>query len=69
MMFELPRYEFRYFDNTDWKEISEIELMDGLYKTYHKITPAIKEMIMGREVETPDGVYRLKNKRKLPIPG
>jgi hypothetical protein len=36
--------------------------MDQLYRTYKKVTPAIKEMIMGKEVETPDGIYRLKFK-------
>ena len=61
MKFEMPQYEFRSHDKTDWKEISEIQLMDGLYKVYNKVTPAIKEMIMGKEVNTPDGVYRLKN--------
>ena len=63
MMFELPQYEFRFHDNTDWKEISEIQLMDGLYKVYNKVTPAIKEMIMGNEVKTPDAVYRLKPRK------
>jgi hypothetical protein len=64
-MFEMPQYEFRFHDDTDWREISEIQLMDGLYKIYQKVTPAIKEMIMGKEVETPDGVFRLKNQKKL----
>ena len=57
----MPQYEFWSHDKTDWKEISEIQLMDGLYKVCNKVTPAIKEMIMGKEVNTPDGVYRLKN--------
>ena len=61
MKFEMPQYEFRSHDKTDWKEISEIQLMDGLYKVYNKVTPAIKEMIMGKAVNTTDGVYRLKN--------
>ena len=64
MMFEMPQYEFRFHGDESWKEISEIQLMDGLYKTYQKVTPAIKEMIMGKEVKTPDGVYRLKNRRE-----
>ena len=61
MMFEMPQYEIRFHGEKSWKEVSEIELMDGLYKIYNKVTPAIKEMIMGKEVNTPDGVYRLKN--------
>ena len=65
MKFEMPRYEVRYFNMEDWLEISEIEVMDGLYKIYEKVTPAIKEMIMGMEVETPDAVYRLKLNKML----
>ena len=59
-MFTMPRYEVRYNGNEEWKEISEIEFMDGLYKLYHRVTPAIKEMIDGKELRTPDAVYRLK---------
>jgi hypothetical protein len=44
----------------EWEQISELELMDGLYKIYKKVTPAIKEMIRGREVKTPDAIYRLR---------
>ena len=60
-MFRLPRYEVRYNETDDWKEISEIELMDGLYKLYDRVTPAIKEMLAGKEHRTPDAVYRLKS--------
>ena len=59
-MFTMPRYEVRYRENQEWEEISEIECMDGLYKLYHRVTPAIKEMIEGHELHTPDAVYRLK---------
>ncbi len=62
MMFEMPQYEVRFHGENDWREISEIELMDGLYKIYNKVTPAIKEMIRGKEVKTPHGIYRLKFK-------
>ena len=59
-MFTMPRYEVRYDGTEEWKEISEIELMDGLYKLYHRVTPAIKEMIDGKELHTPHAVYRLR---------
>ena len=63
-MFEMPQYEVRFHDKADWEEISEIELMDGLYKIYNKVTPAIRDMIMGKEIKTPDAVFRLKNQDK-----
>lgn len=61
-MFSMPLYEAKYHEEEMWQEISELELMDELYKTYKKVTPAIKEMIMGNEVKTPHGIYRLKLK-------
>lgn len=60
LTYALPLYEVKYQEEDDWKQISELELMDELYKTFDKVTPAIKEMIMGKEVETPHGIFRLK---------
>jgi len=60
LMFSMPLYEAKYHEADMWQEISELELMDELYETYKKVTPAIKEMIMGHEVQTPYGRYRLK---------
>jgi hypothetical protein len=62
LMFSMPLYEAKYHESDMWQEISELELMDELYKIYKKVTPAIKEMIMGNEVKTPYGLYRLKLK-------
>ena len=60
--YEMPIYEVKYRETDEWVEISDVELMDQLYKTYKKVTPAIKEMIMGKELETHHGTYRLKLK-------
>jgi hypothetical protein len=62
LLFSMPQYEVQYCDENVWQEISEVDLMDDLYKIYKKVTPAIKEMILGREVKTPYGKYRLKHK-------
>jgi len=59
-MVTMPRYEVRYHENEDWREITELELMDRLYRLYHRVTPAIKEMLTGKELHTPFAVYRLK---------
>ena len=61
-MFTLPLYEAKYNEKEDWQEITEIQLMDGLYRIYKKVTPAIKEMIEGKEIVTPEAVFRLKMK-------
>ena len=59
-MYKMPCYEAKYFHNNSWEEITDIELMDKLYKIYNKITPVIREMIQGKEVHIEDAVYRLK---------
>ena len=59
-MSTMPRYEVRYDENGEWIEISDLDFMDGLYKRYRRVTPAIKDMINGIELRTPDAVYRLK---------
>ncbi len=61
-MFTMPLYEAKHHGEDEWMEISELELMDQLYRTYKQITPVIKKMIMGKQVEAPDGIYRLKLK-------
>ena len=58
--YAMPLYEAKYNEKDEWIEISDLEIMDELYKTYTKVTPAIREMIKGNEVETPYGVYRIK---------
>ena len=62
MTWAMPLYEVKYPESDVWYEISDLELMDELYKTCKKFTPTIKEMINGREVETPYGIFRLKIK-------
>lgn len=64
-MFSKPLYEVRCNEKNEWKEISENEIMNGLYKIYKRVTPAIKEMIKGKEVQTPDGLYRLRIKGEV----
>ena len=59
-MSKMPRYEVRYYANEEWIEISDLEFMDDLYRLYRRVTPVIKEMVNGKELCTPDAVYRLK---------
>ena len=56
----IPRFEARYEEHGEGIEISDLQFMDGLYKLYRRTTPAIKEMINGKELRTPDAVYRIK---------
>jgi len=60
MEFAMPLYEVRYHDKENWEQLSEIDLMHRLHEFFDRVTPAIQQMIEGKQVLTPDGVYRLK---------
>ena len=60
MRYALPRYEVKYTGNHSWEEISDIELMEELYRHYDRVTPAIKKMINGNILQTSIAAYRLK---------
>ena len=57
--YEMPLYMVKYHEKDDWTEISELKLMDQLYQSFNKVTPAIKEMLTGKEVKTKFGIYKL----------
>ncbi len=61
-MYSMPLYEARYRETGEWEEVTEVELMEGLYAVFDKVTPAIQEMMQGKEIITPQAVYRLKIK-------
>jgi len=62
MKFTVPRYEVKYHGTETWEDISELTLMQKLHDTYDRVTPEILNMLKGKEVQTPEAVYRLKSK-------
>jgi hypothetical protein len=63
MKFKMLHYEVRYFDKTEWEKISEVEVLESLQYAFVRITPALKDMIQGKRVTTPDAIYRIKGLR------
>ena len=59
LSYEMPLYYVKYHEKDEWVKISELKLMDQLYQSFNKVTPAIKEMLMGKEVKTEHGIYKL----------
>ena len=60
MMFTMPMYEIKFHEDDEWIGISDVDLMDQLYKTYNSVSPVIKEMILGKELKTSHEIFRLK---------
>ena len=60
MKFKMLHYEVRYFDKTEWEKISEVEILESLLDAFVRVTPALRNMIQGKQVTTPDAIYRIK---------
>ena len=61
MKFKMLHYEVRYFDKTEWEKISEVEVLESLQNAFVRVTPALRDMIQGKQVTTPDAIYRIKD--------
>ena len=62
MMFEMPQYEVRNLNMSEWRDISEIDIMQKLHEFFDRVTPAIQQMMEGEQVLTQYAVYRLKRR-------
>jgi hypothetical protein len=60
MKFKMLHYEVRYFDKTEWEKISEVEVLQSLQDAFVRVTPALRDMIQGKQVTTPNARYRIK---------
>jgi len=61
MRSQLSQFELKRFGMKDWEEVSEITALAKLVDRYGRVTPVLTDMIQGKEIITPDGVFRIKN--------
>ena len=61
MQLDMPKYEVRNVDGELWEDVSEKNVMETLVDIFDQITPILTEILHGKEVITPYGIYRLKN--------
>ena len=60
MLFAMPAYEVKYHDKKEWEAISETKVLAKLQETYDQVTPAIQDMIDGKQVLTPQAAFRIR---------
>ncbi len=61
MQIAMPEYEVRNVDGGSWRDISEKKFMESLVDIFDQVTPIMTDILLGKEVITPYGIYRLKN--------
>ena len=57
----MPKYEVRNVDGDRWEDVSEKNFMETLVNIFDHVTPIMTDILDGKEVITPYGIYRLKN--------
>ena len=65
--FRICHYETKQHDQSAWKEISEIDLIQKLHETFGDVSPLILQLIEGKRVLTPEAVYRIKDEESAKI--
>ena len=66
MLFKMLRYEVKYYDKNHWEEVSETQVLECLQESFSRVTPAIQEMIEGKQVLTSEAAYRVKEEPDSP---
>jgi len=61
MQIDMPKYEVRDVDGGRWEDISEKNFLETLVNIFDQVTPIMTDILDGKEVITPYGIYRLKN--------
>lgn len=61
MQFKISQYEFKDSHSDNWQKVSETFVLEKLVDVFDPLTPLLSEMVQGKEVITPEGVFRLKN--------
>lgn len=57
----MPKYEVRNADAGRWEDVSEKNFMETLVDIFDQISPIMIDILHGKEVSTPYGIFRLKN--------
>jgi hypothetical protein len=61
MQIDMPKYEVRDVDGGRWEDVSEKNFMETLVDIFDQVSPIMIDILHGKEVRTPCGIFRLKN--------
>ena len=61
----MNQYEVKYIGKEEWEEIAEIKVLERLFEVFDRVTPSIQEMIKGKQVLTPEAIFRIKGGQRI----
>ena len=63
MEFTFSEFEIKNSDTNCWQRITQVTALRMLQDNFEQIVPKIVDMLRGKEIETPNGVFRIMLKR------
>ena len=58
---QMSQFQVKYFDEDDWQGVSETFVLEKLVDNFDRLTPVLSELVQGKEIITPKGIFRKKN--------
>jgi hypothetical protein len=60
MQFRVTCFEMKRLGEDSWHEVSEKIFLQNIAECVDPITPALAKMLQGGEIETQQGIYRIR---------
>ena len=61
MNYARPQYKVKYHGKGEWKEITESEFFERILEVFDSVTPAILDIIGGKQIQTGDATFKIEN--------
>ncbi len=60
MRYKISQFEVRRKDTDNWQQVTEVTVLRILQKNFTQVTPSLAKMLQGKEISTPDGIFRVQ---------
>jgi len=65
MNYKISKFEVKHIDAKNWRYISEVAALEILQNNYSQITPILSQMLQGKEITTPDGIFSIRIQKSI----
>ena len=65
MNYKLSQFEVKHLDAKNWRYISEVAALEILQNNYYRITPILSQILRGKEITTPDGIFSIRIQKSI----
>ena len=64
MRYMISQFEVKRKDSDKWQQVTEFTVLRILQKNFAQVSPSLAKMLQGKEITTPDGIFRIQKFNK-----